>query len=215
MAIQPITTALSRAVALQLNQGSTYLGGGLQLTISPSAQASNRVVLPAPEPIGSVATALGLGLGSSRFLTGPQNGAFFNSPGLSVVTGGGSIAGNAAATASTIGRNSNAADATAINIGLANLAVVSRGGRPDLAGQRALARLACPTLLIVGAADLDVLDLNRQALSQMHCEKALETVPRATHLFEEAGALEQVAELARAWFVRHLSAATQPHQHAR
>ena len=128
MAIQPITTALSRAVALQLNQGSTYLGGGLQLTISPSAQASNRVVLPAPEPIGSVATALGLGLGSSRFLTGPQNGAFFNSPGLSVVTGGGSIAGNAAATASTIGRNSNAADATAINIGLANLAVVSRGG---------------------------------------------------------------------------------------
>jgi pimeloyl-ACP methyl ester carboxylesterase len=94
-------------------------------------------------------------------------------------------------------------------------AVVSRGGRPDLAGQRALARLACPTLLIVGAADLDVLDLNRQALSPMHCEKALETVPRATHLFEEAGALEQVAELARAWFVRHLSAATQPHQHAR
>nr|WP_311529331.1 alpha/beta hydrolase [uncultured Ralstonia sp.] len=94
-------------------------------------------------------------------------------------------------------------------------AVVSRGGRPDLAGQRALGKLACPTLLIVGAADLEVLDLNRQALSQMHCEKALDTVPGATHLFEEAGALEQVAELARAWFVRHLSSATQPQQHAR
>ena len=94
-------------------------------------------------------------------------------------------------------------------------AVVSRGGRPDLAGQHALRRLTCPPLLIVGAADLDVLDLNRQALSQMHCEKALETVPRATHLFEEAGALEQVAALARAWFVRHLSRAKQPHQHAR
>ena len=94
-------------------------------------------------------------------------------------------------------------------------AIVSRGGRPDLAGQRALRLLACPTLLIVGAADQDVLDLNRQALSHMQCERALETVPRATHLFEEAGALEQVAELARAWFVRHLSSTTQLHPHAR
>ena len=94
-------------------------------------------------------------------------------------------------------------------------AVVSRGGRPDLAGQRALSTLACPTLLIVGAADLDVLDLNRQALSQMQCKKALETVPHATHLFEEAGALEHVAELARAWFARHLGAATEPHRHTR
>ncbi|MCO5398873.1 dienelactone hydrolase family protein [Ralstonia soli] len=94
-------------------------------------------------------------------------------------------------------------------------AVVSRGGRPDLAGQHALSKLACPTLLIVGAVDLDVLGLNRQALTQMQCEKALETVPHATHLFEEAGALEQVAELARAWFVRHLRATAQPHQHTR
>lgn len=94
-------------------------------------------------------------------------------------------------------------------------AVVSRGGRPDLAGQPALSKLTCPTLLIVGAADLDVLDLNRQALSQMHCEKVLETVPGATHLFEEAGALEHVAELARAWFVRHLGTAAQIHHHAR
>ena len=94
-------------------------------------------------------------------------------------------------------------------------AVVSRGGRPDLAGQHALSQLACPTLLIVGAADLAVLDLNRHALRQMQCEKALETVPSATHLFEEAGALEQVAELARAWFVRHLSATPQRHQYTR
>lgn len=94
-------------------------------------------------------------------------------------------------------------------------AVVSRGGRPDLAGQSALSKLTCPTLLIVGAADLDVLDLNRQALSQMHCEKALETVPRATHLFEEAGALEHVAELARAWFMRHLGVPPQSKPHMR
>ncbi|AFY27788.1 hypothetical protein [Cyanobium gracile] len=128
MEFQPITTALSRALALRLDPGTTYLGGGLQLTISPSAQASNRVVLPALQPIGSVATALGLGLGASRFLTGPDNAAFFNSPGLSVVTGGGSIGGTAAATATTTGRNANSADATAVNIGLAQLDVVTRGG---------------------------------------------------------------------------------------
>lgn len=127
MAIPP-TTALSRALALRLDQGSTYLGGGLQLTISPTAQASNRVVLPAPEPIGSIATALGLGLGSSRFLASPADASFFDSPGLSVVTGGGSIAGTAAATATTVGRNSNTAAATATNIGLANLDLVTRGG---------------------------------------------------------------------------------------
>ena len=128
MEFQPITTALSRAVALQLDQGTTYLGGGLQLTIAPSAQASNRVIEPALQPIGSLATALGLGLGNSRFLVGPSNAAFFSSPGLSVVTGGGSIAGSAAATANTTGRNVNTAEATAVNIGLANLDVISRGG---------------------------------------------------------------------------------------
>ncbi|WP_296225660.1 dienelactone hydrolase family protein [Ralstonia sp. UBA689] len=94
-------------------------------------------------------------------------------------------------------------------------AVVSRGGRPDLAGPLALSQLASPTLLIVGGADLDVLDLNRQALSEMRCEKALETVPHATHLFEEPGALEHVAELARAWFLQHLSAKEQPRQSVR
>ncbi|MDE2203562.1 MAG: alpha/beta hydrolase [Burkholderiaceae bacterium] len=94
-------------------------------------------------------------------------------------------------------------------------AIVSRGGRPDLAGADALAQLACPTLLIVGAADIDVLDLNRQAMSEMRCEKALETVPYATHLFEEPGTLEHAAELARAWFVRHLGATERRHQPAR
>jgi putative phosphoribosyl transferase len=81
-------------------------------------------------------------------------------------------------------------------------AVVSRGGRPDLAGT-ALAHVIAPTLLIVGGADGVVVDLNREAYEALNCEKALEIVPGATHLIEEPGALEQVAELACRWFVRH------------
>ncbi|CAB4243753.1 Predicted phosphoribosyltransferase [Methylacidimicrobium sp. AP8] len=81
-------------------------------------------------------------------------------------------------------------------------AVVSRGGRPDLAGD-ALARVRCPTLLIVGGADSPVLRLNREALQELRCEKELAVVPGATHLFEEPGALEQVARLAADWFRRH------------
>ena len=84
-------------------------------------------------------------------------------------------------------------------------AVVSRGGRPDLAGPAALARVVAPTLLIVGGDDQMVLELNRKALAVLACEKGLEIVPGATHLFEEAGKLEAVAELARDWFVRHLA----------
>ena len=80
-------------------------------------------------------------------------------------------------------------------------AVVSRGGRPDLAGD-ALARVRAPTLLIVGERDPLVLDLNRRALDELSAEKELEIVPHATHLFEEPGALEQVARLARDWFAR-------------
>ena len=83
-------------------------------------------------------------------------------------------------------------------------AVVSRGGRPDLA-EAALERVHAPTLLIVGGADDVVIDLNRAALARLTCEKKLEIVPGATHLFEEVGALEQVAELAAAWFEAHLS----------
>lgn len=82
-------------------------------------------------------------------------------------------------------------------------AVVSRGGRPDLAGP-ALARVRAPTLLIVGGNDFPVIELNYAALEQLHCEKQLVIVPGATHLFEEPGALEEVARLAREWFERHL-----------
>ncbi len=82
-------------------------------------------------------------------------------------------------------------------------AIVSRGGRPDLAGP-ALGRVRAPTLLIVGGEDRVVIGLNREALAELHVEKALEIVPGATHLFEEPGALEQVAELARNWFARYL-----------
>src|ERR1700737_1891214 len=82
-------------------------------------------------------------------------------------------------------------------------AVVSRGGRPDLAGP-ALMRVRAPTLLIVGGNDIQVIQLNRAALAQLRCEKQLVIVPGATHLFEEPGALDQVARLAREWFHRHL-----------
>jgi putative phosphoribosyl transferase len=82
-------------------------------------------------------------------------------------------------------------------------AVVSRGGRPDLAGPM-LPAVGQPTLLIVGDRDPVVLDLNRRALRELGGEARLEVVPGATHLFEEPGALELVARLARAWFVRHL-----------
>ncbi len=85
-------------------------------------------------------------------------------------------------------------------------AVVSRGGRPDLAAA-ALADVRAPTLLIVGGADEVVLDLNRDALATLRCEKRLEIVPGATHLFEEPGALEQAAELAAQWFQQRLPAA--------
>jgi putative phosphoribosyl transferase len=83
-------------------------------------------------------------------------------------------------------------------------AVVSRGGRPDLAGDR-LELVRAPTLLIVGGADTQVLELNRMARARLSGPSELSVVPGATHLFEEAGALEQVAELARDWFVRHLA----------
>ena len=84
-------------------------------------------------------------------------------------------------------------------------AVVSRGGRPDLAGLIALAAVTAPTLLIVGGADYEVIELNQQAHSYLRCEKSLVIVPGATHLFEEAGALEQVAQLASSWFAAHLT----------
>jgi len=84
-------------------------------------------------------------------------------------------------------------------------AVVSRGGRPDLAGAEALAGVRAPTLLIVGGADAPVIALNREAMTRMSAPVALEIVPGASHLFEEPGALEEVARLAHDWFDRHLS----------
>ena len=84
-------------------------------------------------------------------------------------------------------------------------AVVSRGGRPDLAGD-ALPKVQAPTLLIVGGNDTTVVELNEMARDQMRCEVKLEIVPGATHLFEEPGALEQVAKLASDWFANHLRA---------
>lgn len=85
------------------------------------------------------------------------------------------------------------------------LAVVSRGGRPDLAGDQ-LPRIRCPTLLIVGGNDAPVITLNRDAMRMLRCEKRLAIVRGATHLFEEPGTLETVAELASNWFVQHLQA---------
>lgn len=79
-------------------------------------------------------------------------------------------------------------------------AVVSRGGRPDLAGSAALRAVEAPTLLIVGGADEPVIALNRQAYAELGCVKRLDIVPGATHLFEEPGALDEVARLAAGWF---------------
>jgi putative phosphoribosyl transferase len=88
-------------------------------------------------------------------------------------------------------------------------AVVSRGGRPDLAGAR-LCQVRAPTLLIVGGRDERVLELNRQAQARLRCENRLAVVPGATHLFEQPGTLQRAAELASDWFVAHLAPAHQP-----
>ncbi|HUN69672.1 MAG TPA: alpha/beta family hydrolase [Burkholderiales bacterium] len=84
-------------------------------------------------------------------------------------------------------------------------AVVSRGGRPDLAGEAALRKVRAPTLLIVGGRDHGVIELNQAAHAALGCVKELAIVPGATHLFEERGALDEVARLAATWFSRHLA----------
>jgi len=84
-------------------------------------------------------------------------------------------------------------------------AVVSRGGRPDLASREALATVTAPTLMLVGGWDDGVIDLNQQAYDQLGCEKKLLIVPGATHLFEEPGTLEEVARQAAAWFAGHFA----------
>lgn len=94
----------------------------------------------------------------------------------------------------------------AANLGAAIAAVVSRGGRPDLAGAHHLARVTSPTLLIVGGYDDVVIELNQQAHELLQCTKELIIVPGATHLFEEPGTLDQAAQHACDWFSRHLKA---------
>jgi putative phosphoribosyl transferase len=82
-------------------------------------------------------------------------------------------------------------------------AVVSRGGRPDLAGEY-LPNVVAPTLLLVGGLDAEVIELNQEAMDQMTAEKKLTIIPGATHLFEEPGTLEQVAKFSKDWFLRYL-----------
>jgi pimeloyl-ACP methyl ester carboxylesterase len=101
------------------------------------------------------------------------------------------------------GASTGAAAALAASVECEVHAIVSRGGRPDLAGP-ALRRVTAPTLLIVGSHDPVVIDLNNRALAELTCEARLEIVPGATHLFEEPGTLEQVAALATEWFQRWL-----------
>lgn len=100
-----------------------------------------------------------------------------------------------------------AALVAAANLKTEIAAVVSRGGRPDLAGD-CLPLVEAPTLLIVGSRDWEVLQLNQDALDQLRCEKKLQVVRGATHLFEEPGKLEEVADLAAFWFQRHLGRRT-------
>jgi putative phosphoribosyl transferase len=88
-------------------------------------------------------------------------------------------------------------------------AVASRGGRPDLARPESLARVVAPTLLIVGGADVDVMELNEAALVQLRCPRQIRIVAGATHLFEEPGTLEAVAKLAADWFAHHLTRESQ------
>ena len=104
-----------------------------------------------------------------------------------------------------------AALVAAAELGKSIGAVVSRGGRPDLAAN-ALPRVQSPTLLIVGEYDDVVIQLNEEAFSRLRCKKEMKIVPRATHLFEEEGALEEVARLAAEWFRQHLRTHTEAKQ---
>ena len=95
----------------------------------------------------------------------------------------------------------------AAKMGAAVSAVVSRGGRPDMAGAEALRQVVAPTLLLVGGWDDIVIDLNQAAYDVMHCKKEISIIPGATHLFEEPGTLEEVARQASAWFTQHFKMA--------
>jgi putative phosphoribosyl transferase len=105
---------------------------------------------------------------------------------------------------------SAAAIIAAARLGERIAAVVSRGGRPDLAGPAALAAVTAPTLLIVGGADHGVIELNQEAFERLQCRKNFVVVPGATHLFEERGALDIVAQEAASWFARHMARQEHP-----
>jgi putative phosphoribosyl transferase len=118
------------------------------------------------------------------------------------------VQGNSATQALRIGyfgasTGAAAALQAAAEMGPQVFAVVSRGGRPDLAGSPALNKVAAPTLLIVGGDDYGVIELNEAAYAQLGCEKKLAIIPGATHLFEEPGTLEQAAKAAAAWFAKY------------
>ena len=122
------------------------------------------------------------------------------------------LAGQAATRAMTVGYFGASTGAGAALVAAASLpgqvgAVVSRGGRPDLAGPM-LPRVKAPTLLVVGGNDTRVIAMNREAMARLRAERELVVVPGATHLFEEPGALESVAKLARDWFLAYLSDGT-------
>jgi putative phosphoribosyl transferase len=104
------------------------------------------------------------------------------------------------------GASAAAALQAAAALGLDIAAVVSRGGRPDLAGSVDLAKVKSPTLLLVGGLDYEVIDLNQQAYDCLQCVRELAIVPGATHLFEETGTLQEVARQAADWFSRYLKA---------
>jgi dienelactone hydrolase len=121
------------------------------------------------------------------------------------------LTGNSSVSNLTVGYFGASTGAAAALVAAAQLpasiyAVVSRGGRPDLAGA-ALSRVKAPTLLMVGGDDEQVIELNKKASNELRCPKKLQIVPGATHLFEEPGTLESVASLASDWFVHYLSAA--------
>ena len=125
MALPPVV-ALSRTLALRFAPDSAFwAGSSLNLTTSPSAIATGRTVL-GTDPTSAQALAFGLGAGASRYYATPENSAYFNSPNLSIYSGGGLIQGNAVANAFASGRGDTDADAQAINVGLANVGYLAR-----------------------------------------------------------------------------------------